>query len=187
MRLILEGPDNAGKTTLANTLRQSLPNLLYHHPGGRPADHLEEMLCLDDQLDKMSKHTHILMDRCTAISQQVYSPNKTLQIGRDMNLTDMINAGVTFVYCRPSTDWLMSFENFTWRDGETEEFKKEIIAKQHIYIKRYDELMQWVPHLYYDYRSEEAGDMVEHLMKAISNNHDSIDFLNALKSFQVPK
>jgi hypothetical protein len=48
----------------------------------------------------------------------------------------------------------MSFEKFTWRDEETEEHKKKIISKQHIFIERYEKVMTVVPHILYDYEDE---------------------------------
>lgn len=186
MRLILEGPDNAGKTTLADTLRKLLPQHVYFHPGGRPADEKAEDACLKDQLWLMTSQDRLIMDRCTSISQQVYSPDPRRSAERGLALNDLITAGVIFVYCRPNTDWLMSFENFTWREGETEEFKQEIIAKQHVFIQRYDDLMQWVPHIHYDYRSEEAPTIIRHLVGAAEGNETSLALIKSLRTFEVP-
>jgi hypothetical protein len=148
LKIILEGPDNAGKTTLANTLIREVPSLVYHHPGGRPADAGAEMACMTDQQSRLARFEQILMDRCTAISQQVYSPDDARTQMRRTWLAWAAVHPVLVVYCRPSTDWLMSFENFTWREGETDEFKQEIVDKQHVFIQRYDELMTTVPHVH---------------------------------------
>jgi hypothetical protein len=51
----------------------------------------------------------------------------------------------------------MSFEKFTWRDEETEEYKKLVIAKQHHFIRRYDDVMSRIPHITYDYEDEMAS------------------------------
>lgn len=187
MRIIIEGPDNGGKTTLANTLLAEQAGLIYHHPGGRPADAAAEAKCLHEQMTMVMRHDKLLMDRCTAISQQVYSPHAVRDPERKAHLKNLIDEGVLFVYCRPGTDWLMSFEHFTWREGETEEFKQEIIAKQHVFIERYDELMRTVPHIHFDYRGDEASAIIKHIVLAISGNQTSINLLNAMKVFEVPK
>lgn len=128
-----------------------------------------------------------LLDRCTAISQQVYTPDPEITHVRKSWLDVALKAGVVFVYCRPDTDWLMSFEHFTWRDGETEDFKQEIISKQHLFIERYDELFLRIPHVHYDYRSSEATAIVKHLSLAATGNSTSMQLVNALKTFEAPK
>jgi adenylate kinase family enzyme len=181
MRIILEGPDNAGKTTLAENIRKADPYLPYHHPGGRPANAEEEKACMVDQMRLLMKHPAILMDRCTAISQQVYTPKPELEEDRRTWLANIAKEDRVFiVFCRPSTDWLMSFDNFTWREGETEEFKQEIIDKQHVFIQRYDAIMATVPHVHFDYRSEEAPHVLRHLRLGILGRQESIEFLNKM-------
>lgn len=189
MKIILEGPDNAGKTTLANRLWEicGATVLEYHHPGGRPADLNAEVACLQEQTSLTTRPGSMLLDRCTAISQQVYSPDEEQNIVRRAWLADAIKAGVLFVYCRPDTDWLMSFENFTWREGETEEFKQEIISKQHVFIERYDHIMRSIPHIHYDYRSDTAHPIIKHIALAVEGNQTSLQLLKAMKTFEAPK
>jgi hypothetical protein len=179
MRIILEGPDNSGKTTLASMLRSNCPGLTYYHPGGPPSDQAEEDRCLTDQMLMLMNTDPILMDRCTGISQQVYSPAiwPETHERRQSWVTNAHKGGVIFVYCRPSTDWLMSFENFTWRDGESEEFKQKIIRDQHVFIDRYDELMRTIPHVSYDYKGEGAQTIVTYLSKALRGDQASAQFI----------
>ena len=192
MKIILEGPDNAGKTTLSHLLMKD-PGLVYHHPGGRPSDFDSEVNCLQEQAAMVKNLDSFLLDRCTAISQQVYSPDASDDPDQKRTLLRKawvkvaLSNSVIFVYCRPDTDWLMSFEHFTWRDGETEEFKQEIISKQHLFIERYDELFLRIPHVHYDYRSAEAPAIVKHLGLAAKGNPASMKLVNALMTFEAPK
>jgi thymidylate kinase len=153
MRIILEGPDNAGKTTLARLVTANIGHRIrYFHPGGRPKTLQDELSCMKQQ-ERLLGEDNILIDRVTAISQQVYSPSDDSEINywRSQGLEHLLQQNPVVIYCRPSTDRLMRFQDFTWRDGETEQFKQEIIEGQHRFIERYDKLMQTVPCLTYDF------------------------------------
>jgi hypothetical protein len=182
--VILEGPDNGGKTTLAGKIRATEPAPMYFHPGGRPADDGAEMECMAQQHALLCSDKALVLDRCTAISQQVYSPNPALAEIRRLWLEEAVATGAIVIYCRPNSDWLMSFENFTWREGETEEFKQEIIEKQHIFIDRYDEIMRRIPHIAYDYRQDDAELVVRHLQMALAGNMASQKFLHNISPYQ---
>lgn len=155
MRIILEGPDNSGKTTLARLLSRN--GVVYHHPGGPPENSLTELNCMESQLEMFDQNQRIVMDRCTAISQQVYSPNEELDPLRQQNVDFLRGLDVLFVYCRPSTDKLMSFQDFTWREEESDEFKQRIIDNQHTYIQGYDRIFERVQHVHYDFGAGQAA------------------------------
>lgn len=152
MRFILEGPDNAGKTSLANSIKHVLgPRVDYFHPGGKPADIEAEGHCVEEQLEALMGSTAIIMDRCTPISQTVYNPDSQLNDWRLHMWKRYEELDVVVIYCRPSTDKLLRVQDLTWRDGETEEHKQKIIQNQHAFVQRYDHLMQKIPNLSYDY------------------------------------
>lgn len=179
MKVILEGPDNSGKTTLANTIKG---DHIYFHPGGPPENATAEVLCTNQQAHMLGvENGSIVMDRCTPISQLVYSPDRTMDVSRWARLEAYKRIGILFVYCRPSTDALMSFEHFTWRDGETEEHKQKIIRGQHAFIQRYDEVMLKIPHVHYDFGSGiEAVHLQSRLLQALNGDKESEMFLRNL-------
>jgi GTPase SAR1 family protein len=151
MRIILEGPDNAGKTTLANRIKHALgPRVDYFHPGGKPDDLEAEALCIEVQLDTLRASSSIIMDRCTPISQVVYNPDPELVGWRDHMWQRYLELDIVLIYCRPSTDRLLRVQDLTWREGETEEHKQKIIANQHTFVQRYDAIMQGKPNLSYE-------------------------------------
>jgi hypothetical protein len=148
VKIILEGPDNSGKTTLADVIRVGHK---YFHPGGPPNGPQAEMRCLLDQRELVRRDESLVMDRCTAISQMVYAPHALFDLGRKTELSKFQALGVIVVYCRPTIDRLMAFENFTWRPEESDEHKQLIIRRQHEFIARYDQIMLDIPHVHYDF------------------------------------
>lgn len=161
MRLILEGPDNAGKTTLARKLQDALGDgIRYFHPGGKPASFQDELDCVTLQLAELDQHENVVLDRITPISQRVYNPDPDMDKVRAHTMSWYAQRDVIIVYCRPSTDRLMRVEDLTWRDGESEEHKQKIIRGQHTFIERYDSLMEKTPHVVYNFEEAEAADLV---------------------------
>jgi thymidylate kinase len=161
MIFILEGPDNAGKTTLARQWQDALADKIkYFHPGGKPDNMWAEKNCMDEQLETVFTQDNIILDRVTAISQQVYNPHATYNVERDAYLQKMLKKPVVIIYCRPSDDRLMRTEDFTWRDEETEEHKQKIIRNQHQFIKNYDNLMQHTPHVTFNHEDSLMAQMI---------------------------
>jgi thymidylate kinase len=165
MRFILEGPDNAGKTTLANSIKHILgPRVEYFHPGGKPADLDAEGMCIEEQLDMLMRNSAIIMDRCTPISQAVYNADPQLEEWREHMWQRYAALGATVIYCRPSTDKLLRVQDLTWRDGETDEHKEKIIRNQHTFVQRYDAIMQDIPNLSYDYEDKSHANIIRDKM-----------------------
>lgn len=172
MNLLLEGPDNAGKTTLARHIQaRAIVAVEYFHPGGPPKDIGEEHLCMDTQDHLFRTADGCIVDRVTCISQQVYNPHGRLDADRQFALDELRRlSNLLIVYCRPSTDRLMRKEDFTWRDGESEEHKQKILRNQHLFIERYDAIMARVPHVLYDFDDQHAEDLRDLLVGAMNNN-----------------
>lgn len=153
MSIILEGPDNAGKTTLAMDLRKLCSDVVYHHSGGRPT--IEEIgPCLEEQLN-LSKRLDVLIDRVTSISEQVYRPGMFGNVYYQSKIRGMLNAEhCVVIYCRPPTDRLVSQESIEFRDEENEETRSRILENLHSTVEKYDALMTSIPHIPYDYTDE---------------------------------
>lgn len=163
MRIILEGPDNAGKTSLANRLKHELgPRVDYFHPGGRPDGVDAEGQCVEEQLYTLANSSAIIMDRCTPISQRVYNPDPELDKWRAHMWLRYLDLHVLVIYCRPSIDRLLRTQDFTWREGEPEEHKQKIIRNQHTFVQRYDALMQTIPNVCYDWEDKAYAEVLYH-------------------------
>lgn len=186
MRVILEGPDNAGKTTLAEKIVGSVKNgVHYFHPGGRPTDFEHEVACVTEQLKCLSTHSKVVMDRVTPISQQVYNPDPALDpVRRDM-LRQYTEMDVLFIYCKPSVDRLLRTQDLTWREGESEDHKQKIITRQHEFVKRYDEVIQQVKFICYDFEDQRmSGVIVNQLAAAMAGSTEAVDWFRRLINYR---
>lgn len=168
MSILLEGADNSGKTTLGKDLLQLNPRLKYFHSGSAPRDTQHEAICLEQQWSMCA--AGFIVDRATCISQQVYKDGRLFEDKLMQQIDNLLRIGILIVFCRPSTDKLMSFEKFTWRDEESEAYKQQVIANQHKYIARYDQLMSRVPHLLYDYEDELASGWLRKMLAEASHD-----------------
>lgn len=189
MNLVLEGPDNSGKTTLAKHLMAGIGNsVTYFHPGGPPPNEEAEEANLKEQFELLTGSTAVLMDRSTCISQAVYSPLQTPSAvtRRQAALSGLLLSGrVMFVYCRPSTDLLMRTDDLTWRPDESEEHKRMIVQNQHTYIERYDALMSKVPCVQMDFQCDEHYDLTKTLTLALGGDEYATRWIksNLIKEF----
>lgn len=165
MKFILEGCDNSGKTTLAKHVTEK-SGALYHHPGGRPRDFTHELECTNMQIGMVQSGRPVVIDRVTPISQQVYTSDSMFDQIRMDTVRLMRESGAVIIYCRPSTDKLMRTADFTWREGESEEFKQEIINNAHRFIERYDAVMQQIPCVSYDFENQVNAQLIRNQMVA---------------------
>lgn len=142
--IVLEGMDNTGKTTLANKL--SFPVI---HPGPAPLTLVEETKCLDDQLNNSDKH--LVMDRITCISQQIYQDKLFNYRYMDYLRKMQEYPNFTLVYCRPPIHRILSFDTHKVKPYDTVESLNKIRDNAIRYVELYDELMSKVKHIVYDY------------------------------------
>lgn len=182
MRVILEGPDNAGKTSLANSVIHTLGSTVaYYHPGGAPAGIDAEGECVEQQIEVLQDCRTILMDRCTPISQRVYNPDIHRDPWRAHMWSRYEALNVVVIYCRPSTDKLLRVQDFTWRGDETEEHKQKIIRNQHLFVQRYDELMQTIPNIYYDFEDAVHAKIIQDkLVQAMRSQDEAVEWFHHL-------
>lgn len=169
MKLLLEGPDNAGKTTLARAVHDASQHTFYFHPGGKPKDLADEVKCIETQLQVLN-NDRVIMDRCTPISQMVYNPDPNQDIFRRQQLRHYMQDDIIVIYARPSTDRLMRVQDLTWREDETEEHKQKIIQNQHTFIQRYDKVMAEIPCVSYDFEDSFANTIRIKLIQAMNGS-----------------
>lgn len=184
MNILFEGPDNAGKTTLAKHVHENTRFTFYYHPGGKPVDMDDEVHCLEHQASVMYMD-RVIMDRCTAISQQVYNPDDKLNVMRMSYLNTLLeNKNIIVIYARPSTDRLMRVQDFTWREGESEEHKQKIIENQHTFIERYDAIMRKVPHIAYDFEHSTGGLISGMLIRGLNGDEAAYKWLRSIMDYR---
>lgn len=169
--IIIEGPDNAGKSTFASKI-----GLPVRHPGPAPINDFELNFCLHDQMIAMREP--IVLDRVSSISHQVYNDK---WFGSELlwqYINEFIKCNkVIFVYCRPPESQLMNFAHHKAKDYDTEEHIKRIIDNQAMFIKRYDEIFSRIPHIVYDFTDTEIPKsyLIRELLKFVHNEPSLIN------------
>lgn len=188
MAIILEGPDAAGKTTLARTLSGQFGMRLVV-AGGAPKTPADVERYCKDQL-KACEDRSAVIDRITPISHPIYNPKYRNAPNRailDWYLNKMLERpDVIVVYCRPPIEALMRPEKHQWKDYDTEEDKQKILNNQMIYIELYDEAFEKIPHLEYDYTVANE-DFSMHLVCMLAASQNSDEQLFKLKELQFTR
>ena len=154
--IILEGPDNSGKSTLAEFLASGT-GIKANHSGGpikSKADYQMRVATF------FSTEKVYVMDRWPSISEQVYGSvmGRSYDIEFDETTIHALARGWLFIYCRPPLDHLMDFtkhrgSEYTAPGVTPEAYHRKIEEKQHHLVERYDEVMSHVPHIRYDFKS----------------------------------
>lgn len=128
--IIVEGPDNAGKTTLCNKLSKDLGLTVVHSerpkPGSNPVNH---------SINQIAPWGNIILDRCYAISEYVYGRIVRNRVSQTHGtcLVDLMYRPHLFIYCRPRDSVIL--EN----PGEQMD---GVISNHEKIIKEYDQLME---------------------------------------------
>ena len=143
MIIILEGPDGAGKTTLANKLRQQTGFMILHR--SQPKTEEDKRRMMDEYVQVLKSGKSCILDRC-CYSEMVYGPvmrDDSVISYPQMYVLEQILAkhGGLVIHCTGSLQDL--WKRCTTR-GEDYIVDKETFTK--IY-NGYNVLMSQVPHL----------------------------------------
>lgn len=150
--ICVEGPDNSGKSTLAQFLSHELC-LPVKHSGGPPKAEFD----ISDRCQKLiTSHHPLIIDRFPAISELVYAPLLRSVDPEDGYLFQMfivraIRRGWLFIYCRPRVTTIL--EGHKFKSYETEEHIQGVNKKNIEIIAAYDTLMSQIPHITYDFET----------------------------------
>ena len=108
MKIILEGPDSSGKTTLAKALSAEF-NLPIIKWGRKPRNAVEVF----DRLSFLHMHGGCIYDRLSLISEIVYqkATNRVQIIDSESSLRLIRKMDAIFIYCRPSKSMVMETED----------------------------------------------------------------------------
>lgn len=183
--IVFEGPDNAGKSTIAKLVARTF-DIPYQTAGPAPKNESEKISCLLSQLGLSG--SIVVQDRLTAISQRVYSDASNRRLEEEC-LRIMINVPrFIVVYCRPPERTLMDFSTHKVKSYDTEESLSKIVSNQHIYIQRYDELMKRIPHIQYDWTDDQVDKLkfADRLVQTQHSNDYWVDFRHQLTVTGLP-
>ena len=152
--IIVEGPDNAGKTTLCAELQRLGIKLQLQHSGG-PIKSREDF---DARMHNIFAQSNCIIDRFPSVSEAVYGPlfNRDMGINFQEATAHALRRGFMFIYCRPSLDHLLDFakhrpSEHTQEGIAPEVYHKMVEEKQTLIISRYDMIMSIIPHIRYDF------------------------------------
>ena len=163
--IIVEGCDNAGKTTLVHKLSDEL-RLLTVLNRRRPKS-LQDSWDYLIRLMPLASWYPCILDRFMAVSEPIYGP-----ICRGVQLYDKASIRQQFefaakslkgslpllIYCRPRQDLILNFGDRPQMDG--------VVQNAHMLIDAYDTQIVWlrdvvgIPVVLYDYEQREAYDRV---------------------------
>lgn len=148
MFVVIEGPDNSGKSTLAKYLADRIDFPL-QHSGGPPKSDDEFAF----RLDRLFRMDDVIFDRFPVISEAVYGPI----LSRESLITP--TSKIRFfarkpiiIYCRPPLNVLMRVvDGHEVKDHETAAHVAAVKAHAMALIHRYDEVLYEYNPIYYDY------------------------------------
>lgn len=143
MIFILEGPDGAGKTMLANKLQEQTGYMLLHR--SQPKTEEDKKRMMDEYMQVLKSGKNCIMDRCW-YSEMVYGP-----VMRDASVISypqmyalekqLAQVGGLIIYCTGSLKTL-------WKRCQSrgEDYIVDAVKYAEIY-RGYEDLMKSVPHL----------------------------------------
>lgn len=160
--IIVEGPDNSGKSTLISNLMAdlnlTLAKSLESGPPKTAMDLYNRSVYLIEQAI-MRKNKNIIADRSSIICESIYGPlcrGKDLWVDlieKKIDVVSSLNAlNPFYIYCRPPIIRMQEFVNHNIKSYDTEEHLSAIEKKSSYIIKAYDNYFATMnPYLYYVY------------------------------------
>jgi hypothetical protein len=167
--LIVEGPDNAGKSTLIGQIKETF-NIESIHAGGPP----KNLRDIETRRAAAFKNCliGIVQDRNYLISDIVYGSvlRKSPCYNNFRLLLQMLQLKPLVIYCRPRLEQLLEMKNHEVKAHETQEHVDSVVENQKTIVEHYDELMKIVGMhttvLTYDYNKG----FPEYQIKTIENH-----------------
>jgi len=168
--IIIEGPDNSGKSTLGAYLQKNLQVPLVHSIKPDPAWNFSQAL---EQSIMQLLPQRLIRDRTYAISEYVYGPicrgGSALGPMHQKALENLMHYGHLIIYCRPP-------DNVILNNGDREQM--EGVVENHLaIIHRYDRLINELEScgvlkvIKYDYTKSSAVEMGRILHEAQMHQH----------------
>ena len=176
--VIVEGPDNSGKSTLINWIKENFFIQEVNRRHGPPINakdlKVRTELVLDTEIKSLPRKNFIT-DRFSLIGENIYGP-----ILRGKNLWDEIpedrerlekalkTLDPFIIYCRPDLDTILDLSHHQVKSYDTKEHLANLAKNQKSIIKAYDNYFEKAnfPHFYkYNYKEgEKALDQLKHYL-----------------------
>lgn len=164
--IIVEGCDNAGKTTLVSQLSGELKLLTICNR--RRPESIERSWDYFTAIMIAAQEFPTIFDRWQPISEPIYGPicrnthlfSMTARIHQLKEMHDRFGMEALLIYCRPSLKKILDFGEREQMDG--------VIANAQAIVSKYDEDMLWIHHTFdhitvvrYDYEQPGAYDEIK--------------------------
>jgi adenylate kinase family enzyme len=174
--IILEGPDNAGKSTLGEYIANNL-NIPMHHAKGPPKSHEEIRERQDAINNRLAKREWCVTDRTPVISDNIYGA----ALSRDRlhfttnDLATFFRFRPLIIYCRPPFDELMKVtKSHKVKDHETKAHVDAMRKNAETIVALYDNFFQaWSPHTWYDWTGQNWSTRDQELMAQLQMSKDA--------------
>lgn len=180
MIIVLEGPDNAGKSTLGRKLSADLSMDLIHL-GGPPKNIVEVIArCQEQSMTfQLSTEVDFIYDRITCISDKVYRGRDEYKRIFEIYQGQLRTAkNVIIIYCRPSDERVKDFSDHVKKDHETDEVVQRAISNVDRIVDEYDSLMNMLSHdrhitaLRYNFEKDVNGEGYDAILKMLITRKD---------------
>lgn len=164
--IIIEGPDNSGKSTLINSLVKDFNLLIADKPHGPPKN-IMDLVSRTTKLLLRQDSTRYILDRHPLFSESVYGPilrdknlwesNKPI---KDLLLTILNQANsegtVFIIYCRPPDEIVLNLDTHQIKSYDTIEHLEGLKNKSHEILEAYDNLMSSWANFKYNYKEKDS-------------------------------
>lgn len=165
MLIILEGPDGAGKSHLAEELGTFLPGALHqHHDAAEGKSSRELSQSYMGSMRPALAGSSLLLDR-SWLSEPIYArifrktPSRVSSVQRRMLERSALQAGGTVVLCLPPLENCLA----TWRSRRADEMLSDEGQLREVYHAYADGLDTWLPVAIYDYTVSSAEELLQRL------------------------
>ena len=176
--IIVEGPDNSGKSTLVEWIKENFNVQEINRRHGPPANaediKFRTELVLDTEIHSHPRRNFIT-DRFSLIGESVYGPilrGKDLwkEIPQDKERLEktlrLLNPFI--IYCRPDLDTILDLSHHQIKPYDTQEHLSSLAKNQRLIIEAYDNYFEkhFFPFFYrYNYKEgEEALNQLKHYL-----------------------
>lgn len=164
--IIVEGPDNSGKSTLVKQLAKDLDLIIYKGERGPCKDSGDLIERTTNMLLKYGERRSIA-DRCPLIGESIYGPilrnhdlwseeKPVFNLQQSLFLEALRTGKLILIYCRPPDDIVLNFSNHQVKEYDTADHLKELESKKSEVVKAYDRLIPVMCNLTYDYTKQDS-------------------------------
>jgi hypothetical protein len=153
MSIIIEGPDNSGKSTLCGKLSE-LTGMDIKWAGGPPKDVYEAIDSLNRMVGYIKDNCNL--DRCFPIGELVYGVCIREKSLVSMATCKSLIGDTRIVYCRPRTELILNFDSHNLSECDTAEHLEKVKTNAEKILNKYDEVMEELGAIRFDYEKDDC-------------------------------